>query len=462
MGDIGRVLNTTRNAILSHLTALNITGSNIANVDTPGYSRLRPIFGAVGVISAATDQVQLDVKISSIERLYDKYLEAQIVQQEQDIGYNNSQMDVLKRVEGIFNESIGGGVNELLSKFWNAWSQLSSNPSGITERDGLASISQSLASIFREKANELINVQRDTNAAISDTVTELNKYLNDMVDLNDKIVQIETGGGSAADMRDKRTELLRKVSQIVDVNYYEESNGSLNIFISNGRSLVEGNNLWKLDVQTNPLNSNYYDVVFEDTPAVVINNHLQGGKLAGLLNVRDAKVAGYLSDLDNMAATIINNVNTQHSSGYDLNGNVGGTFFSATSIRAKDMHVDSAIVADVRKIAAAATVNKDGDNARLIAAIKDDSSLMGSGITIDDFYESTVSRVGQDVVDAKNSNDHQTSVMNQMESQREAVSGVSLDEEMLDLIKYQAGYNAAGRLCGIINEMMDTLINLGK
>jgi len=463
MGDLGSILNITRSAILSHLTALNVTSSNIANVDTEGYTRLRSNFGSTGVINLTSGQEDFNVQITSIERLYDKYLEEQVVMQEQDVGYYDSQMDVLDRVEAIFNESTENGINDLLTQFWNAWSEVSANPSGTTERDNLISISQSLASMFRQKANELISVQNDTNTSISDTVTELNQYLDDMVDLNNKIVEIESGGGSAMDLRDKRTELLRDISQIIDVNYYEEANGSLNIFISNGRSLVEGSNSWKLDVVRNTSNNNFYDIVFQDTPAVSINDNIKGGKLAGLLDVRDAKVAGYLTDLDNMAATIITTVNDQHSSGYDLNGNIGGDFFSSASTRAKDMQVDSTIAADVTRIAASATVNSDGDNASLIAAIQNDSTLMGGGAqTIDNFYESLISRVGQDVANVKRSQDHQTAVMSQMEDAREAVSGVSLDEEMLNIIKYQAGYNAAARLSAIIDEMMDTLINLGE
>ena len=461
MGDIGRILNTARDAILANLTAMNVTGSNIANVNTPGYSRLRPDFGSIGVFNAASDQQQVGVKITSIERLYDRYLDQQVVQQEQYGAYSQSQLDVLNNVQTVFNESTGGGINDLLSQFWGAWSQLSANPSGITERDSLVSISQSLASMINQKANDLINIQNDTNNEISSDVTKLNTDLAQLADYNDKIAQIQNGGGTAADLCDKRTELLKNISQIADVNYYEEKDGSVNVYISNGRSLVEGSNVWNLNVKANPNNSNYYDIVFADSPNQVINGDLKGGQLAGLIDVRDNKVAGYLNDLDSMASTIITKVNALNSSGYDLNGNVGGNFFSTTSTLAKDMQVDPSIVADVRKIAAGTTVNGDGDNASSIAALQNDASLMGSGMTIDNFYESLISRVGQDVVNAQNSLDHQTSVMNQLENQRDAVSGVSLDEEMLNLIKYQAAYNAAGRLVATVNTMMGTLINLG-
>lgn len=326
--------------------------------------------------------------------------------------------------------------------------------------------------MFRQKANELINIQGDTNTLISDTVTQLNQYLDTMADLNDKIAQIEISGGNAASLRDQRAELLQKIGKTIDVNYYEEADGSLNIFISNGRSLVEGINVWKLDVEDNPANSNYYDIVFEDTPTVAINDHLRGGTLAGLLDVRDkiyvwdpstGQYNGYLSDLNTMAATIVNTVNTQHNSGYDLDGNVGGDFFSSASTLAKDMYVNSSIAADVRQIAASATVNRDGQNASFINAIKDDSMLMAGGTaTIDNFYQTLMARIGNDVASSQRSLDQQTYVLNQIESQRESVSGVSIDEEMLNMIKYQAGYNAAARLAGVISEMMDVLINLGK
>jgi flagellar hook-associated protein 1 FlgK len=442
---------------------MNVTGSNVANVNTPGYTRLQSVFGSVGIFDTTTDQQQFGVKVTSIERVYDKYLDAQVVQQEQYGAYSQSQLDVLNNVESIFNESTGGGINDLLSQFWGAWSQLSANPSDITERDSLVSISQSLASMFNQKANELINTQNDTNNEISSDVTELNNDLAQLADYNDKIVQIEHGGGTASDLRDKRTELLKNISQIVDVNYYEEADGSLNVFLSNGKSLVEGTNVWDLKAVPNTNNSSYDDIVFkDDTTNKAINGDLKGGKLAGLLYVRDTQVAGYLNDLNSMASTIITKVNALHSSGYDLNGNAGGNFFSTASTLAKDMQVDPSIVADVTKIAAGATVNGDGQNASSIAAIQDDASLMGGGkMTIDNFYESLTSRVGQDVVDAQNSLDQQTSVMNQLQNQRDSVSGVSLDEEMLNLIKYQAAYNAAGRLVAVVNTMMGNLMNLG-
>ena len=261
-----------------------------------------------------------------------KYLDAQEIQQEPNGAYSQAQLNVLNDVQSVFNESSGGGINDLLSQFWSAWSQVSANPTDLTERDNLVSVSQSLASTFNQRANELIQIQSDTNSQISDTVTQLNGYLAQMADLNNQITQAKAAGNDASSLEDQRYTLLQNISKIVQVNYSEDANGALDVYISNGKSLVDGSTVYKLGVQVNPNNSNYYDVVFQDTPTVAINTNLQGGTLAGLLNVRDTDVGGYLNNLDKLAAAIVSSVNTQHSSGYDLNGNVGGNFFSPAGI----------------------------------------------------------------------------------------------------------------------------------
>jgi flagellar hook-associated protein 1 FlgK len=554
MANIGSVLNIARDAILANTTALNVTGSNIANASTPGYSMLVPEFGSEGVYNAEGNPEQVGVQITSIERMSDKYLDAQEIQQEPNGAYSQAQLNVLNDVQSVFNESSTGGINDLLSQFWSAWSQVSANPTDLTERDNLVSVSQSLASTFNQSANELVQIQSGTNSQISDTVTQLNGYLTQMADLNNQITRAQEQGSDPSGLEDQRMTLLQNISKIVKVNYTEDANGSLDIYISSGKSLVDGTTVNNLGVQANPNNSDYYDVVFQGTPTVSINAELQGGTLAGLLDVRDTEVAGYLNKLDNLAGAIINSVNTQHSSGYDLGGNVGGNFFSPVEVgspvaatgngyagavtggtaytgatnttyevkmmtggalgtatyevssdggqtwgsvqqmpasgnitlgdginlnftagtfnagdvfsvnatyAAADMQVDPGIVADVTKIAASATVNQDGDNAGSIAVIQSQNNSSLGGVTVDNYYDSLVTKIGQDVSDAQNNNDQQTAILNQIDNQRQSVSGVSLDEEMMNLIKYEAAYNAAGRLTAVANTMMGTIINIG-
>ncbi|GAJ19064.1 unnamed protein product, partial [marine sediment metagenome] len=147
----------------------------------------------------------------------------------------------------IFNESMGGGINELLNEFWGAWEDLSASPGGEVERLALVSVSQSLASVFRQYSDNLSDVRKEADGRIVDGVSQVNEYTSAISNLNDKIVQIERGGDSANTLRDERSGLLKKLNKVVDVQYFEDSDGALNIFLSNGKPLVEGGFSWELD-----------------------------------------------------------------------------------------------------------------------------------------------------------------------------------------------------------------------
>ena len=666
MSDISGVLNTARQAILSELSAINTTGSNIANVNTPSYSRLRPVFSTVGAgTGTGSERAQAGVQISSIERVYDKYLDIQLVDQQQNIGYYDTLKGALDRVEATINESSTGGLSDLMSKFWGAWNDVAANPGGAVERDVLVTISQNLASTFRQVSSELTGIQQDMNSTISDTIAEINKYSMDIAALNDQITQIELGGGMANDLRDKRLELMNKISNDVNVQFYESANGAVNVFLANGKALVEESTSWDLTTVSNPANSNFSDIIF-DGYTETMNSVITGGALGGLLQMRDTNIESYMQKLDAMAENLVKKVNSQHRLGYDADGNIGGDFFEPVT-EAGFMEVRSAIVSDPKKIAASASIDGDGDNATAIGAIKDDQmyalagqitaadpaisatatvaddttiqtdatilltrgaaaadwtvtaspgyglmnivsadattvnidadgngstdfslnltgtwengdtaeftidgngggaghgtigvvtatdadsgassdhsatatindqsevytattspislrrgaaagtwtivndggysnlavlsanaskvvlDLNGSGtaaltltlggtweqddslsfsLALDDggstlnaFYGALTGQIGQDTSDVGRNQDRQTAVANQLQAQRESVSGVAIDEEMMNLMKFQAAYNAAGKLSSVVNEMLNVLMNLIK
>lgn len=379
MSDISRVLFTAKEALLSNLTAINVTGANIANVNTPGYSRLRPMFETVGTTNASSGQEQIGVRLADVERVYDRFLEFQLVSQQSSVANYTTQQNFLQRVEGILNENNGGGINDALGKFLNAWGDLSVDPSSKSKRDMVVSTGQNLAYTFNQRAEEITNIQTAADDSIVENVSTLNEYLTQMVDYNEIIVNGERAGASASSVRDKRGDLLNKISSLIDINYVEKNDGSLYIFLpNNGKSLVEGFNSWELQVQRNSANNNLYDVVFAENPSKAINDQISGGKLGGLLTVRDTAIPHYLDQLNQVSSSIINKVNELHMSGYDQDGNPGGLFFEATA-EASYMQVSAAIVADTRKIAASTTVNADGNNAASITAIKSDQMYASLG-----------------------------------------------------------------------------------
>ncbi len=446
-------LQIAKDALLSHQAAISTTGTNIANANTPGYTRQRPIFSTLGQ----------SVKVLNIERIYDQFLGVQINERMHSLGCSEAKQDGLGRIEMIFDEVGDGGISELLNKFWNAWEDLSANPSGQTERLSLVSVSQSLTSKFRAYGDQILSLQHDANSRIDNLVQQVNRDISDIADINGRIATTPKDDSSMNDLRDKRAELLSGLAEIVDFHYLEDSSGSINIYLSDGMFLVEGVQTGELGVVPgNHVNTLFYDVVFkDDADKVVINNAITGGKLKGYLDVRDTEAESYMTSLDDVAASLVVEVNTQHKQGYDMNQNLGEKFFDSTKTEARNMEVSAAIVTDINKIAASATVNSDGDNAGVVGALRDELLMNEGNATINGYFDSVVWRIGQDAADANRAFDHHTNLLTQMTNKREAISGVSIDEEMINLIKYQNGYNAAARLCSVASQLADTLINLG-
>jgi len=459
-------LNIAKDSLLTHQAAINLTGTNIANSNTAGYSRQRAEFSTL---------VQ-SVEIAGMQRIYDQFLGVQINEQSNDLGDSEAKKDALGRIEMIFNETDGGGINELMNKFWGAWEDLSANPSGQAERQTLVSVSQSLASMFRSYSDDLRSVQDDANTRIPVLVNQINDYASDIADINARILQAgteDTDEPGLNSLRDKRAKLLSELAEIVDFHSVKDEKDAISVFLSNGLPLVEGDQTWELDVKPDNIDPDpsFYNIFFKDDTDNVINTSIKKGKLAVFLEVRDTTVSnadetGYMDKLDALAAAIVEKVNDQHKLGYDMNQNLGKDFFvfdiDPEVEEARYMRVNSDILADINKIAASETVNGDGGNAVSMNAIKDTLTMDDEKSTFSSYYSSLVAQVGQDVAYVNRSVDHHTNLMSQLTNRKEEISGVSIDEEMMNLIRYQTGYNASARLFGTAQELADTLMSLVK
>jgi flagellar hook-associated protein 1 FlgK len=459
MAGIYQILNTAKDSLLASQLSMEVTGSNIANANTPGYVRQRAVLAARSPGEVADNSIQSGVEVTTVERLYDRFIEFQIVDQSSQVGEAGIRQETFDRVEAIFNETDGGGLNDAMNQFWSAWQDLSSNPTGQVERTALANAADSLSMMFREYAGELYAVRADLDAQVGASVAQLNGTLSDIASLNDKIVEGLGGGVNVNSLMDQRSELLKKTAGLIDIQYVEETAGAVNVFMTDGRALVQGNASWQLGVQVN--SGGYYDVVFAENPTAPINDAIGGGKLAGLLDMRDATVAGYQGNLDDLAGALISAVNAQHASGYDNYRNAGGNFFDPLGATgARDMQVAATVLNDPNRIAAALTVNADGDNARAIGAVRDQVLMSGGVSTLGEFFASLVGQIGQGVTESARRLSHETGVMTQMSNTWEQTSGVSIDEEMMNLIKFQMSYGAAAKLAQAADEILQTLLEL--
>jgi flagellar hook-associated protein 1 FlgK len=461
MTDLFGVLNIGTSALLLQQRAINVTGNNIANVNTPGYSRQRLNVAANAPVDSITGPIGTGVHSGAVERIYDRFLGLQLNNQNANLGRWEAQKGMLERVEAVFDESGGYGLNQALSDFWNAWQDLSLNPSGPIERSVAAATSEILADTIRQKYGELEQLQEDIDEALEGAVDDINRLTAHIADLNQKIAAIEAGGDPANDFRDSRDLALKQLSEIIDIKSFEDATGRVVVSVGSGKPLVESGNTWQLSVQTNT--DGHTDIFWPDIDGgwVNISGEITAGKVGGWLQTRDTKIAAYQSDLDALAQALMDEVNTLHASGYGLDGTTGTDLF--TGAGAVDMAVNPAVLNDLNLIAASTTaagVPGNAENAIAINALRTGLTMNGNTATFDDAADALVSRVGYDVQTTKANAGHQADMMTYLENYRESVSGVSLDEEMVNLVKFQAAYDAAAKMISMTDEMLDSLMNM--
>ena len=459
MPGIYGILNVASRALLVQQRAIDITGHNIANVNTPGYTRQRVNMETGVPIPFGSGMIGSGVRATEIQRIHDRFLGMQINIENQNLSKWEARKGALERSEIIFNESSGYGLNQAMSEYWGAWQDLANNPAGHTERMGLLATGETLAGTLNGLYAELEQLQKDLDTNIAGTVDQINLITEQIADLNQKVSQAEVSGQNANDYRDQRELLLNELSSMIDVNSFEDGEGKVTVLTGGGRPLVQSNASWDLSTQ---MNAGFHDVVWTDRDGntVDITQDISGGKLKGWLEARDTTIPDYMTRLDTLAGEMIAQVNAVHQGGFALDGSTGRDFFSGSS--ASDIAVNTAIVNDVDLIAASGTLGGvPGDNSNAIAVADLQNTLtVGGTATFDDYYNALVSDVGRGVQTATYNFEHQADMMTHMENYRESISGVSLDEEMVNLVKYEHAYQAAAKLVTAMDELLNTVINM--
>jgi flagellar hook-associated protein 1 FlgK len=459
MTTIPGLLSIGSKALMAQQKGINVTGNNIANVNTPGYSRQRLNMSSDVPIMTGNGLMGSGVKANKVERVYQRFLGVQINHETQSLGQWEAHKDALERVELIFNESGGYGLNQVMSEFWNAWQDLTNNPSGSVERTVLVAKSEMLTATFAKNYEDLQKIQRDMDWNIEGAVEEINRLSENMVDLNQKIIQVESGGHMANDYRDQRDLVLKELSELIDINSFEDANGGITVSVGRGQALVEGTHTYKLSTQANA--GGHQDVTWLDSSGntVIISNNISKGKLKGWLDARDVDIENSLNKLDTLAQNLMTEVNGLHATGYGLDGSTGNDFFTGTA-SAAGIQVNPLITNDTNLIAAAEGIDKPGDNGNAIAIanLQEALTMNGSTTTFGAYYDSMVSDAGLAVQQATSYYDHQSQMVLQVENYRESISGVSIDEETVNLIKYQKAYQAAAKLINTADEMMETIL----
>ncbi len=594
MPGVGGALDIARWSLYSSQLAIEVISHNIANANTQGYSRQQLRVESNVPITMGPGQIGTGVKATEVTRYYDAFINEQVTLKKSQYYYWDAQNGAMEEIETIFNESDEYGLNKIMGEFWNAWSDLSNNPEGSPEREALLAKSNNLIQFIGDLDYNLREYQRHLDSSIQGSVNQINGLIKQIADLNNQISSVEIDGIiNANDLRDRRELLLENLAEYLDISYYEEeSSGQVMVYILGGTPLVLGKDHYTLDQQRNA-DTGFTDILWKDLSGRTVNvtNKLEGGKIAGWVNVRDTKIGSYLDSMDSLTEELVWQVNSLHSEGvgldpvssltgtveitaltddlgadflfsdrfvsgglfeivaYDAAGEVsntyvidpagdtvgdliteinteagagGGeitaslnadgfftiqangshtfaikhstgaessnalavmgvnTFFSWTEESGvpnddvfditQTLSINAELTADSSRIAAG-YLDGNGlvapgmnDVALAIYSVQDQviSNLGGTGLdtTLDAYFSSFIAEIGVDVQNASLNKKFNETLLDQYIQRKESVTGVNLDEEMADILKYQHLYQAAAKLISVCDEMMQTLLSV--
>ncbi|OXS55988.1 flagellar hook-associated protein FlgK [Cohnella sp. CIP 111063] len=505
-------IETAKRSLFTQQAALQTTGHNVANANTTGYSRQvvnmtasRPM-EAIGMSSSTTPgQLGTGVEFSSITRIREGFLDSQFRNENKTHGSWSIQADTLQKLETIVNEPSDTGLRAVLDNFWKSWHDLSENPEDITARKLVRETAKAVTDAFNQTARQLDELSADITENIGVKANQINTALETISSLNLQIRKIEGLGDNANDLRDQRDLLMDELSKVVNVTSVETNDGNYQVMMG-GAVLVD--------------NGEYTPVTAEGLLASFAGGDLNGGEVHGMIISRDQYVANYQQQLNTLVnglangditVTIpagsvlpdgitLNNItysgtartltspltvtvkglNGLHQLGYTMMDppQAGGTFFASKDggpITAGNVTLNADILADAGYIASSmrtsgtpeAVVKGNKDLAMLISQfseMKIDFSSVATGAataqgSVNDFFRSIVGQLGVEAEEANRQTTNAKIVVDQVDARRQSVSGVSLDEEMSNMVKFQHAYNAAARFMTTIDETLDRIIN---
>jgi flagellar hook-associated protein 1 FlgK len=421
-------LQTALSGLIAEQAALDVTGNNIANSDTEGYSRETAVLQtnqpivipAISPLTGRGAQLGTGVSVGSITRVRNIYLDAQYRTQNSALSAASTSSEELTQAQAVFNEPSSSGIASGLSKFWSAWNELANDPTSLEAKQGVVAAGVQLTNMFHELSAQLTTISTQAGeqyAALTGPSGEVQSDASQIGQLNGQIKLAEEAGQKPNEMLDRRDLLLDKLSSLAQVTVTEQPNGTDTVsFGDAAKPLVEGTTV------------NWPQTLTESA----------GGKLGALLALTSptGALSNYQTALNNVAATLAGSVNALHTS---------TPFFSGTTAATLTVALTAA------QVQTSSTADPGGnDVAQAIAALRGGAAEQG--------YASLVEQVGSGVQAAKDDQSNLQTTVTAIENQRQSVSGVSLDEEMTNLISFQRGYQASARTLTAMDSMLETLI----
>jgi flagellar hook-associated protein 1 FlgK len=465
MGSLSSSLSIAVQSLNAASGSLQATNNNIANANTPGYTRKVPILEELTPINEGNFSAGSGVDLIGYQSVRDELLQTQIEQETQAQSGANAQLASMQQIQPTFTTSTQD-IGTQMSALFSSISSLSTNPTSSTSRQAVLTAGQNLATAFNTASNTLTSQQSGLNTQVTQDVTQINQLTQQIAALNPQIAELTGSGQDGGTLQDQQDQLVLQLSALTSVSVTQSDDGET-LTTGNGTPLVVGSHSFSLqttigsDGMTHVLDHNSID----------ITSSLTSGDLGGTIQTRDTAIPGLLSQLDTLANQFGAAMNAAQAKGYDQNGNLGGEFFTLpaapapTVPPAADLYPGAAAnikmaITDPTQIAASSD-GTAGDNRNLANFSALSTKSIVSGQTPGDAYASLVFQVGSLTSNANAESTATTGSLAQLNDQLSSVSGVSIDQESANLITYQQAYEAAARVVSTIQELFTVTMSMG-
>lgn len=455
MPGLNSIMDTSLSALFAAQAGLATTGHNIANANTPGYSRQDVLFAARRPDMSAVGAIGRGVEVVGVRRIQDEFILNNLRSQTAR-GQSFASVDsALSEVESILGSVDNDHLGDALSRFFGAWNALSQPTITPNMKENVVASAVALVNDMHAINESLTALESNIESSIQLEIGNLNRLLTQVADLNRQILAAETGGSTANDLRDGRDLLITRISEIAEVSIHEREDGTKDIILA-GRTMVARDSVTLFETRYERTGDGYRMMVVTGGENQAVS--LSKGRLEGLLSSRDVHVAGVREQLDAVAKKLIDDVNALHTQGRTLTSS-GLQFFTGDNLHTiavnPELLSNSALVATGRT-----TAPGDNELALAIANLGNLSSGSGDSRTVNDVYRALLTDLASNRSTYEFMVENQQAVVASLESKLASVAGVSLDEEGASMVRYQNAYVAAAKVVTTVQSMYDTLMNM--
>lgn len=455
-------LNIARTGMDVNRKSMEVTGNNVANVNTPGYSKQTAEAKPLPSVESGGLNFGQGVNVEEISRAQDIFIQDRLMGAEEEKGRTSAKSAPLAELEQVFGVE-GDNLAHEVEKFFASWEDLATNPGGEVERAQVIQRGENLVSAFRDVHENLDMVEGNVNESLRSRVEEVNGKLEEVAQLNTQIAGAQATGGEPHSALDQRDLLLRDLSRELGVNSYKGKNDMVSVALPGGQVLVQGE-------EAHQLKEDKGDILLETGKLESeLNRGDFGGAFEGLLEVREDTISRVRDQVETLRKDLMESINHQHEQGYDLNGDEGEEFFSQQNDSPYNMEV---ALEDTSEVAAAKDPEGppgDNRNAQEMANLADkriveegveDTVEEDGSFTFVDYYSKISGEVGIEMNQNEMRRESSEDSLSQLKNRRESREGVSLQDAMLDMTRYQRGFQAAARHMSAVDEMMQSMLGI--